>query len=229
MSRPLTPLKFDFGTPVRHVDKIHSCKHCERITIESHHLQDWKGKGAMVPLPYTKAEARLAAQDECPLFEHLARLSKPGVSRRELWEVLKICIEGRPKYSDDWSQIPSPLVTEPRGNIKHILRFRMKRLVYLVRQVLCQQLYLVFSRKELRIYWLMRCDQMKLSQGPYPMMMSVVRYNVTAAQSEYCASCRVPIVVLTGPKTILPQRPLLSVHSILTYPQPRLLHWPNNG
>ena len=92
MSRPLTPLKFDFGTPVRHVDKIHSCKHCERITIESHHLQDWKGKGAMVPLPHTKAEARLAAQDKCPLFEHLARLSKPAVSRRELWEVLKICI-----------------------------------------------------------------------------------------------------------------------------------------
>ena len=186
-----SPLRFNFGTPVRHADKIHSCKHCERVTIDSHDLRSWIENGVLITLPHSKGEARLAARDQCPLFEHLATLFSPAVSRKELWRVLKICIEGRQKYFDvdHLLKIPTPLGTRPSDMSQNLMRIRIKLLTYVLRTLLLRQLYLVFDRKELRIYWLMRCKQMKLSgTDEFPNMIPVVRYNVTAAEGEYCES-----------------------------------------
>lgn len=60
----------DQGRGWRHIPRLHTCRHCDRIVITHREL-----KHCLVSLPHTSSEALQAMTDHCPVFVKLGQRS----------------------------------------------------------------------------------------------------------------------------------------------------------
>lgn len=160
--------------PIGHVDKPHTCRHCERIELSYNDLRGWdKEPGVMIPLPHTLEEARSAATDGCPLFVQLVKESGPPVRLAEVRYMLKKCfaklppekqlgilaafpqLRAEPDMKDRFEirlNIPAPVYTFSTDHSPFHLSTRLRILTYLLKHLRKRHLYLTFSSGRLRLF-----------------------------------------------------------------------------
>jgi hypothetical protein len=183
----MPPRMFGFQS-VFHEDAPHSCKHCERITITEQHIRESEHLGALIRLPHTISEAKLAAKDGCPLFYFHVRFFTrftPGVMVAEMWTSLKRCFSPWKKIKSDLNigndyalRFPEPLDNSWRldKTICHIST-RWKYFKYILSHFCRRHLYIVLIRNSLRMHYLARTELTYGMISPLPRVL----YDVTTS------------------------------------------------
>jgi hypothetical protein len=132
-----------------HVVQIHSCKHCERITLRNREDQGWN---FMFRLPHTKSEARAAAHEGCPLFELFVEAFGQATTLRSLSTVIRSMFVPPTQSS---VAIPSPLIKWWFDEDKSVVQIYLSRIAYIFGHFRRRHLYLTFSGPTMMAHYLM--------------------------------------------------------------------------
>lgn len=185
------PLRLTGFRPVLHAEAPHSCKHCARITITEQHIRESEQPGALIRLPHTICEAKLAAQDGCALFKfyhyYFMRFTL-CVMAREMLRSLAICftpwkkVESELRIANRGLQFPEPL-DQSWSTDQSIWKIstRWKHFKYIVSHLSSRHLYIVLIRRTLRMHYLAHTEQHHAIGFPSPTFL----YHVTTPSGMY--------------------------------------------
>ena len=154
------------------VGEPHSCANCQKIVIKEKYMKRWD---FMIRIPHTKAEARRAAAEGCPLFQLFVEAFVEGTTLPSLWRAVRALAS---PTEIKWA-IPSPLCRYWYSDDRNRLRLFASRFAYILSHILLQRhLYLTFSGPSMSVYYLIWRDVSKA--------VTLTAYPGESRRLEYC-------------------------------------------